>query len=49
VVVTANDSFVPSVKVVLAAEVMAGAAFTVRVKLWVALGGLPLAAVMVIG
>ena len=37
----------PSVKVVLSAEVMAGAASTVRVKDWVAAGLTPLAALMV--
>ncbi len=36
-------------KVAWSAEVMVGAASTVRVKLWVALGVTPLAAVMVIG
>ena len=39
----------PWVKVVLAAEVMAGAASTVRVKFWLALGLTPLLAPMVIG
>jgi hypothetical protein len=34
----------PTVKVVLSAEVMAGAASTVRVNDWLALGATPLAA-----
>ena len=37
----------PVVKVVLSAEVMAGAASTVRVKVWVAAGLTELAALMV--
>ena len=49
VAVTVKVPAVPTVKVVLAAEVMAGAWSTVRVKDWVALGRVPLAAVMVIG
>ena len=47
--VTVKVPLVPSVKVVLSPEVMAGAAFTVRVKLWVAFAPTPLAAVMVSG
>ena len=52
VVVTENVPAVPTVKVAELALVMAGAvgaAFTVSVKLWVALGLTPLAAVIVIG
>ena len=51
VVVTVKLPAVPTVKVVLVALVIAGAwaAATVRVKLWVALGVTPLAAVMVSG
>ena len=47
--VTANDPAVPSVNVVLAVLVMAGAWFTVNVKFWVAFGETPFEAVMVIG
>ena len=47
--VTVKVPAVPSVKVVVVAEVMAGAASTVRVKVWVASGPTPLEAVMVIG
>ena len=39
----------PATNVVLAPEVMTGAASTVRVKFWLALGFTPLSAVMVIG
>ena len=51
VAVTVKVPAVPSVKVVWLAEVMVGATRvdTVRVKLWVALGVTPLAAVMVMG
>ena len=49
VVVTVNDPAVPTAKVLALALVMAGAWSTVRVKLWVASGDTPLAAVMVIG
>ena len=49
VVVTVKDPLVPSVKVVLAAEVMAGGPSTVRVKDWLAAGLTPLVAVMVSG
>ena len=49
VAVTVKVPAVPSVKVAWLAEVMAAAASTVRVKLWVALGLTPLAAVMVNG
>ena len=52
VVVTENVPAVPAANVVPAALVMTGAAvagFTVSVKLWVALGPTPLAAVIVIG
>ena len=52
VVVTVNVPAVPTVNVVALALVMAGAvgaAFTVSVKLWVAFGPTPLAAVIVIG
>ena len=49
VAVTVKVPAVPTVKVVVLAEVMAGAGSTVRVKDWVALGRVPLAAVMVIG
>ncbi len=45
--VTVKLPAAPSVKVVLSAEVMAGAASTVRVKVWLASGLIPLAAVMV--
>ena len=47
--VTVKLPAVPSVKVARSAEVMVGCASTVRVKVWVALGVTPLAAVMVIG
>ena len=46
-VVTVNVPAVPTVNVVLSALVMAGAWSTVSVKLWVASGATPLAAVMV--
>ena len=46
-VVTVNVPAVPTVKVVLSALVIAGAWSTVRVKLWVASGITPLAAVIV--
>ena len=36
-----EEPALPAVKVVAAAEVMAGAAFTVRVKFWVAFGAHP--------
>ena len=52
VVITENDPCVPTVKAVELALVMAGAvgaALTVSVKLWVALGLTPLFAVIVIG
>ena len=52
VVRTENEPCVPTVKVAELALVMAGAvgtALTVRVKLWVAFGLAPLAAVRVIG
>src|SRR5580704_10474072 len=49
VAVTVKVPAVPWVKVALLPEVMVGAAFTVRVKLWVAFGETPLVAVMVIG
>ena len=49
VAVTVKVPAVPTVKVVELPEVMAGAWSTVRVKLWVAFGRLPLVAVMVIG
>jgi hypothetical protein len=45
--VTVKDPAVPTVKVVAAAEVMVGAASTVRVKDWEAAGLMPLAAWMV--
>ena len=47
--VTVKVPAVPTVKVAELPEVMAGAWSTVSVKLWVALGKVPLAAVMVIG
>ncbi len=47
--VTVNVPALPTANVVLLALVMAGARFTVSVKLWVALGRIPLLAVMVIG
>ena len=47
VVVTVNVPSVPVVNVVLSALVIAGAWSTVSVKLWVASGSTPLAAVMV--
>ena len=52
VAVTVKVPAVPTAKVVAFPEVMVGGTeggFTVSVKLWVALGRLPLAAVMVIG
>src|SRR5262249_14907112 len=49
VVVTVNEPAAPSVNVVLLADVIAGAWFTVSVKLWVAFGDTPLVAVNVIG
>ena len=52
VVVTENVPAVPTVNVAALALVMAGAvgaAFTVSVKLWVAFGPTPFAAVIVIG
>ena len=49
VVVMANEPAWPTVKVVVLALVIAGAWLTVRVKLWVASGRVPLAAVMVNG
>ena len=49
VVVTVKVPALPSVKVVLSAEVMPGATSTVRVKDWVASGVTPLAASMVKG
>jgi hypothetical protein len=49
VAVTVNEPCVPAVKVVLGALVNAGAVSTTRVKLWVALDPIPLAAVRVIG
>ena len=49
VAVTVNDPAVPTVKVVLLALVMAGVCWTVRVKLWVASGVIPLEAVKVMG
>ena len=52
VVITENDPCVPAVKAAALPLVMAGAvgaALTVRVKLWVASGLTPLAAVTVIG
>ncbi len=49
VVVRLKLPAVPAVKVVEAAEVMAGASSTVRVKSWVASGLTPFCAVMVIG
>ena len=47
VVVTVNEPAWPTPKLVLSALVIAGAWLTVRVKLWVALGETPLAAVKV--
>ena len=47
VAVTVKVPGLPSLKVVLSAEVMAGAAPTVRVKDWVASGANPLVASMV--
>ena len=47
--VTVKVPALPSVKVVLSAEVMAGAPSTVRVKDWVASGAKPLVASMVTG
>ena len=47
--VTENDPLVPTVKVVVSAEVMAGAWLTTSVKVWVASGLTPLLAVMVMG
>ena len=47
VVVTVNEPAWPTVKVVWPALVIAGAWLTVRVKFWVALGKMPLAAVKV--
>ena len=47
VVVTVKDPALPSVKVALSAEVMAGGPSTVRVKDWVASGVTPLEASMV--
>ena len=44
-----NELSTPSVKVVLSAVVMVGGPVTVRVKSWVALLGIPLAAVKVMG
>ena len=49
VAVTVKVPAVPTVKVVALPEVMDGAWSTVSVKLWVALGQVPLVAVMVIG
>jgi hypothetical protein len=49
VVVTLNVPAVPTVNVVLSALVMAGAWFTVRVKLCIAVLPTPLLAVIVIG
>ena len=49
VAVTVNDPAVPTVKVVLLALVIAGACWTVSVKLWVAFGVIPLEAVKVMG
>ena len=49
VAVTVKVPAVPTAKVVELPEVMAGAWFTVRVKDWVALGRVPLDAVMAIG
>ena len=48
-VVTVNTPKVPTWNVVLVALVMAGGESTISVKLWVAFGETPLAAVMVIG
>ena len=47
VVVMVNEPVWPTVKVVVLALVIAGAWLTVRVKLWVASGEMPLAAVRV--
>jgi hypothetical protein len=49
VAATVKEQAVLSVHVVLLALVMAGAWSTVRVKLWVAFGRIPLLAVKVIG
>src|ERR1017187_8614194 len=49
VVVTAKVPAVPTLNAVLFALVMAGGWFTVSVKVWLASGGMPFAAVMVIG
>ena len=49
VAVTVNDPAVPAVKVALGALVIAGAWFTVRVKLCVALAPTPFCAVIVMG
>src|SRR4029077_16102934 len=49
VAVTVNVSAVPTVKVTPAALVIAGAWSTVSMKLWVAFGSVPFAAVMVSG
>jgi hypothetical protein len=48
-VVTVNEPAAPTVKSALLALVIAGGVFTVSVKLCVALGGMPLFAVMTIG
>ena len=45
--VTVKLPALPSAKVVLSAEVMAGATSTVRVKVWLASGATPLVAPMV--
>ena len=47
--VTVNVPEMPTVKVAELPDVIAGASFTVSVKLWVASGATPLVAVMVIG
>ena len=49
VVVTVNVPGEPSVKVVWSALVIVGPCNTVRVKLWVASGAMPLLALMLIG
>ena len=49
VAVTVKVPADPTVKVVVSAEVMAGASSTVRVKAWVAGVPIPLVAVKVIG
>ena len=49
VAVTLNVPGTPTVKAALLALVIVGAWFTVRVKLCVALGAMPFAAVIVIG